>query len=482
MDVVTPVSPAAPSAGHQPAPDERRPPGSRFPWSRLASLLVLAAVAALVVVTFWPGHVDGDTPDAVMSAANGPATDWHSPILFEIWRPFYLLGLRSTGYPMAATVVTMLAGFYLLMRTRLSRPWSVGLAVALIAFPPVLSWSIHVGRDAWFTALTVCAFGLATRAWRTAGRSRRISVAMALVAAFLAQAARQDAFMVVFAVALAVAPLLLPSTMRWRRLAVAGIGVAATLGIVLVYGVVEAATGVRHSYPEQSLYVQDLATLSRAEGRVLFPPDIFPAQDLAYIRSHSTVSGSGELVWSPGAEVRFQVVKPLIDEERDAWIRAILDHPVTYLHSRAAMSARLFAVDAPAWLIVQPDQAALVRPMHDAAMNYILLFAIDRSPLQGGALYDPWIYLLIVAGGTAWLFSRRAPADRVLGVFGAAMLVYAVGLTVTVPEVDYRYSYPVVVTGAILVPLMAAALAGAVRTRYGRGRRAPGPDPYPAGP
>ena len=95
--------------------------------------------------------------------------------------------------------------------------------------------------------LRACGFGLTARAWSTRGRSRWISLAAALIFAFLCLAARPTALPVVLILCWALAFLALSRVQRWRRTLAMGLGIAATLALAGTQTAVEVPD--RHSKP-----------------------------------------------------------------------------------------------------------------------------------------------------------------------------------------------------------------------------------------
>ncbi|MBV8463830.1 MAG: hypothetical protein JO368_11080, partial [Acidimicrobiales bacterium] len=174
----------------------------------------MAAVTGLLTAVFWPGSMDPDTLDELHEAASGRYSDWHTPLLSALWRGPYLLGLRSPGFVLFGSLMCLQVGLYLILRVRFGRVWSVALSSACLLFPPITGFAVHNGRDAWFAALLVAAFGLLTRAARTEGRARGWALALSIVASLLVAAARQNAYPTLAVLYAAAAALMIPARVR----------------------------------------------------------------------------------------------------------------------------------------------------------------------------------------------------------------------------------------------------------------------------
>jgi hypothetical protein len=461
------------AAAEQRAPRQPVPlrHGRVWPWPSLAASAVLVLAAAVVSLVFWPGHMDPDTTDEYQQARTGAYTDWHTPILSALWRGAYLAGLHSIGWVLTAGVLTLLAGTYLVLRMRLSRPWATAGGVLVLVFPPVLGWAVQVGRDAWFVALLLAAFGLLARAARSTGRVRMVFLVAAVLFAALTAASRQNAFpalIVFFAAAVALA---WPPTSRRHLLGVVLAGTLCTAVLLGVEsGVSQAVLRARSLHIEQVVFDYDLAALSRQEGRVLFPRDIF-TQDLAHIRRWSNTLQADELEFGPGEAVHVPLTGRSYETLRSAWVSAVREHPLDYLLVRLKLGLRMAAVTGPADPVFQDPPAApgflprfprLAQP----ATAYLFLFTENHNAFAGGPLHRPWLYLLALLAGSLWFLWRRARRlDWLLGLLCVALLLYAAVVLFTAPSAYYRFLYPDVVGGALVVILFAAEAVTAIGRR-----------------
>lgn len=451
---------------------EQRP--RALPWPSLAAVTVLVVVAAAVTVTFWPGHMDPDTIDEYQQAQTGAYTDWHTPILSALWRGAYLAGLHSIGWVLAASVLTLLVGVYLLLRMRLARPWAVAGAVFILVFPPVLGWAIQVGRDAWFAALIVAAFGLLARAARSTGRTRTAFLGAAVFVAALTAASRQNAIPALIIFFTASAALIWPPSTRRRLLGVVLAGVLSTAVVLGVEGVVTRALLHAESlHIEQVVFDYDLAAMSREEGRVLFPRDLF-SKDVAHIERYSNTLEADELEFGPGAAIAIPLTGSAYDSLRHAWVSAVRDHPGDYLRERLQLALRMAAVTGPSDPVFQDPPAGpgfLPRFPRAAQVgtDYLFLFTNDHNAFAGGPLHRVWAYLLLLLLGAIRFLVRR-PGQRLIGLLCLGLLLYAGVVSFTAPSGYYRFLYPDVLGGAVVAVLFLAELLAAAASALLHGR------------
>jgi hypothetical protein len=465
------------------------PPSVRRRGGWIASVVALIALVAFTIavsLVFWPGHMNLDSIGELNDATTGHYTDWHSAMWSALWHVAIQLGLRSPGWMMAACALTLLVGLYLLLRVRLSRPLAVLGAAAVFIFPPVLSFDIEIGTDAWFTAMILCGFGFAACCARTQGWSRAASALLALTFACLAEASRPTAAPAVLTLLFALTLVLLaPRLGGWRRLiGAAGLGI---VGTALIAGsLLTVQRQVLHAWeahPEQTTYEYDLIALSIKEQTVLLPREVYPRQDVAYLAQYAgsaSVIDISPLYWGDHAAIPPIVGGRALNVLQHSWLTAILDHPYDYLRFRLHTALWHLTIRAPASGVYYTGPAdamgytfTMPHPtLHRLVMNYA---AIGTTGLAtGGPLQTVWVYVLLlllvpVVAALAWRRGRR-PADAVLALVSVALLLYTLEILFLAPGVTYRYMYPAVTTATVLFLLLAA---DAVAWSWARLRRSP---------
>jgi hypothetical protein len=456
-------------------------------WRSLCAFGTLLVASIGVSLSFWPGHMDPDTLDELTEGIRNSYTNWHTPILSAMYRVIWLIGLGNPGWVLLAGVLTLAVGFYLVLRVRLSRPWAVVVAILCLAFPTVLSWEVQVGVDAWFTGFVLCAFGLAARSWSTQGWSRWISFAGAIVFAFLVLAARPTGLPADAILCSALAFLALPRIRRWRRTLAIGTGIVATLALVGTQTVIDALIHTADLHPDEVVYVYDLAMMSRVEGRVLLPPTIDPAQNLAAIVKSSDTDSIDGLLFGPTSFISIPLSSEQYASVRNAWTEAILRDPAAYVEERTELALHETMITEPAYWVTQspqfnPGYSALHPGPNKVGMDYILTFTQGNDNAVGGVIFTGWVYLLLLLAAAVWLLKRRAAADRVLGLLAAALLLYIAAVCAASPGVVYRYVYPAVAVATVLTALLLAAALTAGAGRIRRIRRKRGAEPTTSDP
>lgn len=455
-------------------PEEPAPAGARTRLGQLGAAGALGAVAVLITLVFWPGAIDADTAAELQDVVSGHYNDWHVPILEMLWHIPYRIGLHSPGWVLFVGVYTLLVGFYLVLRVRLSRLWASVFAVICCVFPPVLTMAIHINVDTWFTASILCAFGFVARMTRTSGRARTWSMVGAVWFAAIASAALHNAIPAIVVLFVAMAAIVFPKYSR-RKIILFGLGVLGALGVFLVEFGVQAVVGTRSSHPVQATYIYDLAQLSKEEHRVLLPPEVDPGQSLAAIESGVDVHGSYNLLFSKDAAVHpFPVEGHAFTVLQKAWEHNVLHHPRGWLRERLRVGQWMLSIGHPSFSLYYPPYPGYpvgFPTLYRWGHNYLNTTAYGFDYPYGDFLYDGWIYALISIAGAVVLW-RRSKAERVISGFAIGMLLFTLVLTFVGPGELYRYTYPVVATGTVVLILLLAPLASRLRARIRRGQPA----------
>ena len=437
---------------------------------QVLAVSALGLTAVLLSFVFWPGSLDADTLGELHEVATGRYSDWHIPVLEALWRIPYLLGVRGAGWLLTVGLFTLLVGFYLILRCRLSRPVSTVLAIACCLFPPVLTWAIHVGADAWFAASIITSFGLAARCFRTTGRSRTVSAVGSVWFAAVALASRHNVVPAVLVVMIVLAALALDGLhLRYRKIATLALGVIATVALYAVETGVQWATGTVSTHPAQAAMVYDLAQLSKEEHRVLLPPSVDPKQSLQAIENGTSVLLVDPLLFGPNPPVKFPVEGAAYSDLKSAWEKAILHDPGGYLAERLRLGLWMLSIGHPSyWLFNPTDSFVQAHPKYQMintwGYDYLDVFTLGPGHETGDRLYDGWIYaaILVVGGG---ILLRRPATERVIGGMSIAILIYTFILEFSGPGELYRYVYPMVATATVVaVVLLSYLFEGLVRT------------------
>ena len=458
--------------------------------SRAIAVLVLLVPVAIVDVTVWPGHLNADSLNMIAQAQAGQYTNWWSPVFEWIWHPFYNLGL-GPGWLLTLQTAGVSLGSYLLLRTAFGRVVSALLAAAICLSPPVFAQLILMGRDMWFLSATMLAFGFGVRGTGVAGRARLGWYLLALIAAWFAQAARQNAVTALVFLFAYLAWVLLADAKRadgsprirsgrWRVVAAIGIAIVVSLALYGEQLGIQKAIGVQNTHPGQAVYIYDLEMLSKQTGRNLFPPSIVANRGMTVIDANFSeddvipiiVNGIG---LSNGWPIEGARLKALTH----AWKTAVLHHPLDYLDERARLELREWSITARPYTVYQPNNFGdnslgihVEDPSLDrVAIDYLNLFT-DDGYVYGGPLLYAWIYLLLA---TVWgvMLVRQASRNRQLGLIGWCALSawgLQVGYLVGTAGSAYRYENLTIVAALVTTCVM-------VNQLYRRWRKRPAGEP-----
>ena len=452
----------------------------------MAPMAILAAPVLVIGLCFWPGHMNADTLYQIQQAISGDVNNRHAPLLVALWSVGWDLGM-GPGWILVGQTVCFMAGAYLILRAIFGRIAAALVAAAIALSPPVFGMLALVGRDIWFTAFLLLAFGFLVRATQRPWPVRGRWLAAAAAAAWLALAARQNAAVSVVIVCVGIAGLLV-ARRRGNRgdlgdapaehgrplrtaITATAAGVALTAVLVLTQVAASAAIGVRDVQPEQYLFIYDVAAISVREDENLLPADVMPIRDPRVLEQRFSVDVVNTLILTVPPLVATPLGGRKTAEVRDAWREGILDHPGDYLDARWDLFWRQVALTRKPVFIYHPviDDSpldfSLANPGLDRrARDYVEAFA--DPVLDGGIVHRVWIYLLLALAAAVVLLRRRAPVVlRCVGALGLAALTYQIGLFFLAMGVQYRLENPSVVIGLLCAAVLLRLAASEVQRR-----------------
>ena len=419
---------------------------------------------AFVSLVYWPGQTDPDTMDELTQAATGHFTDWHTPILSALWRIPYSMGITSPGLVLVAGLFALLIGFYLVLRVRFHRGASTAIAIVCCAWPPVLSWGVHVGRDAWYAELSLCAFGFAARMVRMGAKQRGLNVAACLTFAFLAAAAWQLGVVALVALFVFVALNLLPADVPRRTLVAYGTGLVACLALLGLQLGLQRAINTEAIHPEQATYIYDLAQMSRMQDKVLFPAETLRDPHTALANLRKIKLGEDDGFVGQTSVVDFPTNGERVTALRNAWLSSVLHHPWDYLTERTDLALAQLSITHPTlwtyqWPTDPPQFLPVSMSLRNAGVTYLSAFVVGGN-LYGDPLYTVWVYLLVVVAAAPVLLRRRRAGDSAIVAMAISTLILEGAIFFASPTLIYRYAYPIVVVATVLVPVMVPTAGG----------------------
>jgi hypothetical protein len=136
----------------------------------------------------------------------------------------------------------------------------------------------------------------------------------------------------------------------------------------------------------------------------------------------------------------------------------VLHNPMGYLEERGRWALAQLSITQRSFSTFQmpPDDAQnipLSPSLQADGMSYLNAFSVGDG-VWGDPLYDVWIYLVIVIAAIPLLVIRRRGADSAVVALCAGTLVFLAALIFTAPDLGYRFAYPIVVVGCVVLPVL----------------------------
>jgi hypothetical protein len=443
----------------------RESPVSATRFHLRSSHAALLGFSILATVVVWPGRMSNDTLTQVASVRSGDYSDWHAPLLIALWRPAFRLGVGPPWVVLLSTL-TFVTGLYLVLRVRLSRRAATLAAMGICALPQVLGYLGYLGRDQWYTALLLMAFGGVALIHRSDTPVRvRLGWAVTLTSCWMMAAARQNGLPVAGVVL--VAALLLsqppaPDRRRGMKVVARAVGLAllGVIAIVISQAAARSLLGVSNDHPEQATQIYDVAAASIREGRVLFSPEVFPQQDLELLRSGFDPTVVNPLLFGDPPIIEFPVRDDAIDDLRADWIGVITTDPAGYLADRWRIFTLQLGIGAPSVWAYHPfiDQNQWGYEVEYEALDhgiraYLDVFTNERN--DGTWPHEGWPYVVAALFGAPLCLTRQR-WSRLVGWMSVASLTYQATIFAGTMGIGFRLLYPSVLL----------ALAGAVIVLY----------------
>jgi hypothetical protein len=427
--------------------------------ARLIIVLPHAAGFALSVLVFYPGVMNYDARYIYADIAKGRFGDWQSPVMGWLWSVVDPIAPGPASF-FLVTAASYWLGFALLSLALASRSSRLAFAVPLLALmPPAFAFVGMIWRDvlfacAWLVAVTLV---FATAESRRPVRLPAQAVALALVA--FGVLLRPNA---ILAAPILAAYAIWPQCLALHRAAVLylpAIAVFLVLIQVVYYGIFDAM----RQKPWHSIIVFDLGGISHFTKQNQFPVS-WNAQEIALLTQSCYRPAPWNVYWN--AEPCHFVMDRLEREKLfgspvlvDAWMRAIVAHPLAYLRHRAGfMTTFLAQSNLTIWIedISDPPNPVLSDNRAFAVLRHV------HDALHPTPLFWPGTWLILNAGLCLWAWRKRhlpAGAFVVAGCGSAVAYVltfFAVGVAA-----EFRYALWAVFAG--LAGLVAAgAIAAAI--------------------
>ena len=424
-------------------PDRRQ----RAPWRFLAIGALIAMGYGLTLVIFYPGIMTYDAKFVYEDIATGARGDWQSPVMTALW------ALIDPVAPGAASMFLLMATSYWLafgcLAVALARA-AVGAALLLIVLallPPAFVFVGIIWRDMLFAISWLLAAAIAFAAAKGEARYRMSAQGLALALCALGVLLRPNA--------LIAAPILCAYVIWPCRISLKGTAllfVPAMVGLfalvqVVYYGVL----GATRQHPLQTIMVFDLGGISHFSGENQFPVT-WSEPEAALVLDGCYQPTQWDIYWKQFEPCDFAMRK--IEKEKglfgtpvitDAWVHAILRHPLAYLRHRAAFMWNFLTGDnLTMWLADVEQPTENVFPDRTSFVALVSLHdMLKPTPLFS---VGAWLLACVVACAFAWRRRQTPEGAFTLGVCGSAIL-YVLTFAVVGVASDFRYGYWAVLAG-----------------------------------
>jgi hypothetical protein len=431
-----------------PWPDKRRVRRQLY----LTIVALIAAGYALTLLIFYPGIMTFDAKFVYEYIAKGTLGDWQSPVMTLLWSLIDPIAPGSGSMFLLIATSYWLA-FGLLAFAVARRSSGLALSLPLLALtPPAFVFVGIIWRDVLFAITWLLAAVIAYAAGQRGTRVRLPAQALALALCAFGVLLRPNALI---AAPILAAYIVRPSRLSLKRTAI--LFVPAVLAFfAFVQVIYYAALDVKRQHPLQTIMVFDLGGISHFTKENQFPVTWSASQSKMLLNTCYQPT-EWDIYWR--LEPCDFVMRKIEREQglfgtpaiTDAWMMALLRHPLAYLRHRGAFMWNFLAGDNPTmWLAdldhwtetVFPDRAAFVALV--SLHNWLKPTALFRT--------GSWLLICMIVCGFAWKRRQTPEGAFAFGVCGSAAVYVLTFFAVGVAS-DFRYGYWAVLAGIAGGPL-----------------------------
>jgi hypothetical protein len=427
------------------SPDRQQPGPRRL---RLAVAVLIAAGYGLTLAIFYPGIMTYDAKFVHEDIGKGVLGDWQSPVMTVLW------GAIDPMAPGAASMFLLIAtsywlGFGLMAFALARRATQLALLLPLLGLmPPAFAFVGIIWRDVLFATSWLLAAAIAFDVPERGARLRVPAQVLALALCAFGVLLRPNALI---AAPILAAYIAWPMRMSLKRTAILFVPAMAGL-FALVQVVYYGALGATRQHPLQSIMVFDLGGISHFTKENQFPVS-WSEPETALLLNGCYQPTQWDIYWR--IEPCDFVMRKVEREEKlfgtpaitEAWLRAVMRHPMAYLRHRAAfMWNFLGGNNLTMWVADVERPSETVFPDRPAFVALVWLHdRLKPTPLfRAGA----WLLVCIAVCGFAWRRRETPEGAFGLGTCGSAA-VYVLSFFVVGVASDFRYAYWAVLAGIV---------------------------------
>jgi len=415
-------------------------------WRRALPVVALTVAGfALTLRVFYPGVMTWDATYVYSYIAAGRAGDWQSPLMTALWAVIDPIAPGSGSMFLLIAAVYWLAFATLALAVARRSPWLGPVAVMLALAPPAFAFVGMIWRDVLLAGSWLLAAALALAAAGRYGVWRVVAQALALALLAFGFLLRPNAL---FAAPILAAYVVWPERFDLKRAAFLYVPAAAALALLVplvYYGLL----GAKHETPLHAIFVFDLAGITHFTRENQFPVT-WTADESALLTERCYQPTDFDNYWT--RQPCLFVMQRLEQEKvfgspvlTEAWLRALLHHPVAYLEHRTAVTANfLMSQNQTIWTV---DVADPERPVLENNSWYAALKTVHDALLPTGLFRaGTWLLLCLVWSVLGWR-RRATPAGAFrVGTSGSAVIYMATFFPAGVAG-DFRYALWAVLAG-----------------------------------
>ena len=422
---------------------------------------ILIAGWLVFLLGAYPGYMTTAAVDQLIDSRYGAFTDWHSPVMTEVWR---IVGVVVSG-PAGMLIVQsglVLFGAYAILRRAVTARAAAIASACLLVFPPIMAGTAVVSQDG-----QLAGFLIASAAGITSPRRsiRLVGLGLAVLACGMRDGAAVAAMPIV------VLGFVWSDGQRaWLRYGIAGVAwlaiAAAAAGLTL------ALVDNETRRPEARLATYDVVgvlafadPIDDADVRAMLPGVPLTAETGLQRRARAVHGKPDQYANGPD-----RLFEPRSGPAETAAIiagrhRLVRAYPKPYAASRWYQFARVLGLAGANTSVVY---TTIIPPsLRDPALHAAQRSAVQRlvswpmRVLSGTVVFEPYVYLAIAILVFPIAVRRRQRGACALLASGVA---YELSWFVSAPDAEFRYSHWLIACTALAVTLLVIHGASVART------------------
>ncbi|MCL5261113.1 MAG: hypothetical protein M1561_05500 [Gammaproteobacteria bacterium] len=408
------------------------------------TLLFCLALLIFTVYTFFPGFLNLDSEFQMQQGMSHHYTDWHPPIMAYFW------SLLAHIYPGPAVILVLhniLFWSALFLLSLLLVPQTIWLRFLIILafafYPPIYIQLGGIWKDCAMSLSLFLASVLLCYLSANIPRNllRVVTISIIVLLFFYAYAVRLNSLPAVLILCWWFGYILFPKHL-WRSLVFAICLVAAFFVVNKV--IVERLVHPLHTYPFQQVAIHDLAAISIANNKMLFPEYITQAKKVTMeqIRAKYTPDSVGYLIFGEHL-IALTPNANKIDKLMHLWWQSVLHNPWVYLQhrTRCLIALMISGIDHRGEVCLEPFHI-IFHPTY----FYNLYCKFVRSPVINDIFHGGvYVFESLLALILAIRLRKTLSHSQAIIFLTLSGLLYTFGGFFYIPACEFRYLYWVVI-------------------------------------